>query len=321
MQETRDRPLSFSLIIPTKNEAQDIAGTIEACLAIDHPQKEIIVVDDSTDETPQIAERYADRGVTVIHRERNENACCGARNLGMQRATGDVIVVINGDARPSPDFLERLIPHYEQGADLVVVRSRVKNRDQLWGRYIYGGEMVASERWYDRLWSEGYSCRREAAQAVGYIPGDFPVPFCRDNTFTPKLLEAGFVKHQDLDIEMEHLCPVSLAEYWGVQVHRGAHHAPSAYYFRNMSLARLIAFEVVRALRVLIRDLLIVPVAYRAFRRARHCGWRYFPQLTFAGYVEDIGLVVGNFKGFGRLLKAGPARRRPPATTEPRVAA
>ncbi len=88
-----------------------------------------------------------------------------------------------------------------------------------------------------------------------------------------------------------------------------------------MSLARLIAFEVVRALRVLIRDLLIVPVAYRAFRRARHCGWRYFPQLTFAGYVEDIGLVVGNFKGFGRLLKAGPARRRPPATTEPRVAA
>ena len=141
MHEIRDRPLSFSLIIPTRNEAQDIAGTIEACLAIDHPQKEIIVVDDSTDETPQIAGRYADRGVTVIHRERNENACCGARNLGMQRATGDVIVVINGDARPSPDFLNRLIPHYEQGADLVVVCSRAKNHDQISGRYIWGGEM------------------------------------------------------------------------------------------------------------------------------------------------------------------------------------
>ena len=109
MHEASDRPLSFSLIIPTKNEALDIAGTLEACLAIDYPHKEVIVVDDSSDDTPEIAAGYADRGVRVIHRERNENACCGARNLGMQRATGDVVVVINGDARPSADFLERLV--------------------------------------------------------------------------------------------------------------------------------------------------------------------------------------------------------------------
>ena len=51
MHETSDRPLSFSLIIPTKNEALDIAGTLEACLAIDYPHKEVIVVDDSSDDT------------------------------------------------------------------------------------------------------------------------------------------------------------------------------------------------------------------------------------------------------------------------------
>ena len=53
MHETRDRPLSFSLIIPTMNEAQDIAATIQACLALTHLHKEIIVVEDSTDETPR----------------------------------------------------------------------------------------------------------------------------------------------------------------------------------------------------------------------------------------------------------------------------
>lgn len=304
MTGTPENPsLSFSMIIPSKNEANDIGKTLEACLAVDYPHKEIIVVDDSTDETPNIVRQYAAQGVKLIHRDYNANGCCGARNLGMQTAQGDIIVIINADARPSPDFIRRLIPHYEQGADWVVVRSKAQNKDNLFGRYIYASELAASERPYTRWWSEGFSCRRSAAEAVGYIPGDFPVPFCRDFMFGIKLQEAGYVKHQDLDIVMEHVCPSSLQEYWGIQVHRGAHHAPLAYYFRNVPYRLLLPFELLRAIRILLGDILVFPLAYRALRYARHTGWRHFPHLLLVAYIRDFGQILGSFKGLGRLRR------------------
>jgi uncharacterized protein (DUF2126 family) len=77
-----DTPL-VSIVIPARNEVRDIAATLDTILAIDYEPKEILVVDDSTDETPDIVVRYAGRGVRLIHREQNRNGCCGARNLGM----------------------------------------------------------------------------------------------------------------------------------------------------------------------------------------------------------------------------------------------
>jgi glycosyltransferase involved in cell wall biosynthesis len=137
MAEASPEPLSISIVIPARNEAQDIRATLERCLAIDYPAKEIIVVDDSSDETPQIVEEYAEKGVRLIRREKNQDACCGARNVGIRAAQGEVIVLLDADAHPPPDFLARIAEHYAAGADWLVVRSRVANRESLWGRYLY----------------------------------------------------------------------------------------------------------------------------------------------------------------------------------------
>ena len=50
--------MKFSIIIPTYNEEGEIAATLEAILDVDYPDQEIIVVDDSTDRTPEIVRRY-----------------------------------------------------------------------------------------------------------------------------------------------------------------------------------------------------------------------------------------------------------------------
>lgn len=98
-----------SIIMPSRNEEVDIKRTLDACLAIDYEPKEIIVVDDSIDQTPQIVESYADRGVHLVHREQNRNGCCGARNLGMQMAKGEILAILNADDVPRRDFLKRLL--------------------------------------------------------------------------------------------------------------------------------------------------------------------------------------------------------------------
>jgi glycosyltransferase involved in cell wall biosynthesis len=52
-QPGSSQPL-VSIIIPTRNEAEDIALTIEACLALDYESKEIMVVDDRLTTPPQL---------------------------------------------------------------------------------------------------------------------------------------------------------------------------------------------------------------------------------------------------------------------------
>ena len=77
--------LKFSIIIPSYNECDDIRLSIDSAIKQDYQNKEIIVVDDSSDNTPEIIKEYADKGVNLIIGPRK--GCCGARNLGMKSAS------------------------------------------------------------------------------------------------------------------------------------------------------------------------------------------------------------------------------------------
>jgi glycosyltransferase involved in cell wall biosynthesis len=300
-----DRPL-FSIIIPTRNEANDIVRTLDACLAINYEPKEIIVVDDSSDETVQIVERYADRGVKLVHRQKNSNGCCGARNLGMQLARGDILVILNADDVPRPDFLKRLLKHYQRGVDYVIVKSVVLNQENPWGKLISASGMDWSGNEQKMEWSEGFSCRRSAAEAVGYIPGDFPVPFCRDWMFGAALSRAGFKKHVDLNIIMEHVTPATFASFWHNQIWRGMMWAPSAFYFRHQSLFTILFKEILKAVRQFFKNILVIPKLWRAVRSSKYVsgGFRDTWALYFAGLVQDVALTVGAFKGISSVARA-----------------
>jgi glycosyltransferase involved in cell wall biosynthesis len=292
----------ISIIIPARNEAADIAATLEACLALEYDPKEIIVVDDSTDGTPQIVEGFAWRGVRLIRRDVNWNGCCGARNLGMQSASGDIVVLMNADARPRPDFLRRLLPHYEQGADCLVVRSLVYNRDTPWGQYLYARGRC--KRRVDPHWSEGFSCRRQAAAAVGYIPGDFPLPFCRDNLLSQAMVRAGYVKHVDLSIVMEHLVPATFGEFWRNRKWRGTMAPLHHHYFRRIPVPLILLQESAKAVKAMLLSLLLLPPLLRAVRYARYTPHSALdlPALMAAGLVHDLAVSAGNLQGAVQLV-------------------
>jgi glycosyltransferase involved in cell wall biosynthesis len=310
-----ERPL-ISIVIPSRNEAKDIKRTIEACLAINYEPKEIIVVDDSTDCTPQIVASYASRGVRLIHRKQNRNGCCGARNLGMKLAQGEIIVLLNADNVPRPDFLDRLLSHYQEGADYVVIRSVVLNRDNPYGKFIWaqGIAWLSTEPCME--WSEGFSCRRAAAQAVGYIPGDFPVPFCRDWRLGAALNQAGFRKHVDLNIEMEHVVPCNLREFWHNRVWRGSMTPLAKFYFDRLSVRSVVIREILRASRTLLKILSIAPVLWQAIRYSAYIsgGWRDILSLFFVAIIQELALMVGAFKGVKLLIKTEGWRRRSSGT-------
>lgn len=314
MTEASREPLSISIVIPARNEAHDIRATLERCLAIEYAAKEIIVVDDSTDETPQIVEEYADRGVRLIHRETNQDACCGARNVGIRAASGEVVVLLNADAHPSGDFLTRIAAHYAQGADWLVVLSRVANCESLWGRYLAAHEFVNWEgRPFEPWWSEGVSFRRSAAETVGGIPGNFPVRFCRDNMLGVAFAKAGLRKQVDQTIVMPHVVPDTFESFWGHRVWRGTMFPPNFFYFRGYSLPRIALREIAKLGRTLLVNLLVLPRLWIAARYARQAGGlSALPEQALAAAIDDFAQTLGTWRALRELVRVEGWRAEPP---------
>ena len=105
----RIRPLPFrnvdnaqtkiTILIPAHNEGVSIKNTIESLLDNTYPNKEIIVIDDhSTDNTFEQAYPYYKRGqIKLIKRTEGKGSKSGAINFGIVFATGEVILVMDGD--------------------------------------------------------------------------------------------------------------------------------------------------------------------------------------------------------------------------------
>ena len=89
--------VSFSVIIPVYNGAAIVSRAIDSVLSQSYPAHEIIVVDDaSTDNSAELIQnKYGDR-VQVIKKLTNQGSS-GARNKGMDAATGDYISFLDAD--------------------------------------------------------------------------------------------------------------------------------------------------------------------------------------------------------------------------------
>lgn len=90
--------MKFSIIVPAYNVAQYIEECIESILNQDYDNYEIIVVDDgATDETPKILDEIASKSekVRVIHQK--NGGLSAARNSGIEAASGDYILFLDGD--------------------------------------------------------------------------------------------------------------------------------------------------------------------------------------------------------------------------------
>jgi glycosyltransferase involved in cell wall biosynthesis len=290
--------LKFSIIIPSYNEGEDIRLSIESAIRQKYENKEIIVVDDSSDNTPEIIEAYENQGVRLIKGQKS--GCCGARNLGMKNASGDIVVLLNADVSLPSDFLSRISSHYEAGADYVLVESKTFNLDNLWAKFIEMQHRYEMKKIGETAeWTEGFSCRRRAAEAIGFIPGDFPVRFCRDWLLGKKLGEAGYKKLIDYSIVVSHKSPDNFKDYWRVRKARGRFSALTQYYLLGKPSWLLFFKFLFKNLMWLLEFILIFPVGIKIYKISRFSNRKFkifFPFL-FAYFVQKISFIWGEWSG------------------------
>ncbi|MEP6749379.1 MAG: glycosyltransferase [Bacteroidota bacterium] len=99
-----------SIIIPVFNAEKFISVTLESVLAQSYQNWEAIVVDDgSTDSTSAVVKKYAQQDARIKYFFQNNTGCSGAKNAGMEYASGELIQYLDADDILSADKIEEQV--------------------------------------------------------------------------------------------------------------------------------------------------------------------------------------------------------------------
>jgi cellulose synthase/poly-beta-1,6-N-acetylglucosamine synthase-like glycosyltransferase len=106
--------------LPLFNEMYVVERLIDAVCALAYPKDklEVQVLDDSTDDTVEVARRAVEAkrregfDIVHLHREHRTGFKAGALEAGLARSRGELVAIFDADFVPLPDFAERLVHHF-----------------------------------------------------------------------------------------------------------------------------------------------------------------------------------------------------------------
>ncbi len=123
----------ISVIIPTYRREDLLQNTIEDILRQDYPNFEVLVVDQTLLHEPQ-TQAYLEN-LALSHKIRwfqvNWASLPGARNYGVRRSRGEIILFIDDDVQIPQGYLESHARNYQEHPEIGAVAGRVLDRMKL----------------------------------------------------------------------------------------------------------------------------------------------------------------------------------------------
>ena len=206
----RDQP-ELSVIVPVYNSASMLRASLEALQNAPGPVREVIVVDDgSEDGSAAIAESVGAR--VIRHASRRGGGA--SRNTGVHHTSAPILVFVDSDVVIDPSALERIASFLAANRDYAAVfgsydaepahSGLVSQYRNLLHRFIHQN----GHRDAETFWTGLGAVRRSAFQDVGgFRPNGAPL---EDIWLGLDLSEAGFRIHSDPDLLGKHLKPWTL---------------------------------------------------------------------------------------------------------------
>jgi glycosyltransferase involved in cell wall biosynthesis len=280
----------FSVIIPSYNRAAYLPHTLESALSQrlpDGAEVEVILVDDeSTDNTPEVAASFGDRIVYIRQKNRREGA---ARNTGAAQAHGRYFAFLDSDDFFLEGKLAGDLARFEQPDHPALVYSRGRNVDPD-GRVI--GERRLANPQGDVFWE----LAREAFMPMSTVS-------VRADAFREC---DGFTEDRDLSGTADWELWMRLAARWpvgfveqtrtGIRVHGRNMSADSRYMERAMlagvhyALADPVVARRARGREAFVRACMYVTIALNAYangRRGRAWMWLARALVTWPPQILD----------------------------------
>ncbi len=181
---------SASVIIPAWNGKEYIDDCLNSLLAQDHPDFELIVVDNgSSDGTPDwVAEHFP--AVTLIRNKKNLGFAGGV-NVGLRAARGKILALFNQDAVAEPDWLSCMADGLMAAPDIGIAGCKIYYRDTeaIWhagvriskerGQPVHQGDGEMDHGQYDdvaemdAVTGAAMAIRRDALDDIGLLDEDY----------------------------------------------------------------------------------------------------------------------------------------------------
>jgi len=137
--------MRLSVVIPTKDRADRLGKVVERLLEQTAVIDELIVVDQSATDDGRRAVTALVRAAPPARRPALDylrdpaiDGAAAARNAGLDRARGAIVVCVDDDMVPEPDALERLLAHHERAPEVAAITPVITNyappprRHRLW---------------------------------------------------------------------------------------------------------------------------------------------------------------------------------------------
>lgn len=113
-----------SIVIPCYNDAQFIEQAVRSALDQTYPSKEVIVVDDgSNDETKTVLKKLEPSLTALITQENKGQSV--ARNKGVETSRGKYILALDSDDYFEKEFCEKAVEVFENNTEIKIVSCHV----------------------------------------------------------------------------------------------------------------------------------------------------------------------------------------------------
>jgi hypothetical protein len=156
-----------SVIVVCWNAADVIGRCLDQLFAQDYANREIIVVDDgSDDDTAQIAEQARERGELTLVRSPRNRGCPAARNVGLEVASGEIVAFVDADGFAAVDWLSEVVLAFAGDPRIGGVASTVFYDDNPLVVNGAGGTTNRQGWAADLSMNESYECVSIAAEAL-----------------------------------------------------------------------------------------------------------------------------------------------------------
>lgn len=181
------RPL-VTIIVPNYNHAAYLTRRLESIYAQTYDHYEVLLLDDcSTDDSRQVlqdfAARHSDR-TRLLFNETNSGGAFRQWEKGLAAAGGELVWIAESDDWASPNFLETLVPFFQNEAIQLAYARTVfmdaAGENQIWSMEEYLNQF-GPERW-SRAWVEtAPNIVRDAFSMVNIVPNVSSAMFRRFN--------------------------------------------------------------------------------------------------------------------------------------------
>jgi len=217
----KELPFRVSIGIPVYNEANNIVALLDSIFSEYTPYQTIIVLSGCTDGSEEVVRRYSERYNPVcVYKQDVREGKASAINLFLEKAKGDIVVIINADVVLGEGCLfNMLLPFNDSSIGMVGARPLpLRNANgivYLMNRIIWDLHHYLNKCGYKKL-----------GEVIGFrnIVGKIPHDICADEVYIEaEIKKRGYKLFYANDAVVYNRCPINIKDlfmqrvrvFWG----------------------------------------------------------------------------------------------------------